>query len=149
MRKGPQDPKGFTYTSSGEIPPKGGKIHSARGAEILDTTPVEVPLHYRRPETLEEKLKRVVHNELSMAASARDMETFEESDDFDVEDDQDTLPSKYEMTDMQEEQPLMRRANSDVQDKKGRRSESQVVKDKGKAPEGDSGVPVEPEHKED
>lgn len=139
--------KDLVYTSDGELPPKGGKIHSARGAEILDTTPIEVPLHYRRPESLEEKLKRVVHNELSQAAAAREMETFEESDDFDVEDDQDTLPSKYEMTDMQEEQPLIRRGNADVQDERpGARpgGEKKVEKD------GVSGVPGgEPGDKKD
>lgn len=56
--------------------------------EKIDTTPVVVPLGYGAPETLEQKIKRMVRSEqLANLARAAGKETFEESLDFDVEDD--------------------------------------------------------------
>lgn len=101
-----------------EVRPVEKKRHNARGAEILDTTPVEVPLNYRRPETLEEKMRRVVHGALSEQAAAQGKETFEESNDFDVgpEDGEPDLFSPHQLTDMEEEISESAKANADMQE---------------------------------
>lgn len=58
-----------------------------RGHEILDPTPVEMPMQWKRPPTLQEQIKAFVRRELSEQAAAAGAETFEEADDFDIEDD--------------------------------------------------------------
>lgn len=71
--------------------------------EYPDPTPVEVPLHFRRPPTLQEQIKAMVRGELSRHAADQGMESFEEADDFDVGD-VDELPfSRHELTPMQED----------------------------------------------
>lgn len=61
--------------------------YNERGHEILDPTPVEMPVRFQRPPTLQEQIKAFVKRELSEAAEAQGVETFEEADDFDIEDD--------------------------------------------------------------
>lgn len=74
-----------------------------RRLEIPDKTPVAMPIGYERPESLQSMIARMVHSHALMtAAQKQGMETFEESDDFDVDDEGD-LTSPYQMTDMQEE----------------------------------------------
>lgn len=65
------------------------------GWEIPDPTPVSLPLGFRRPERLAETIQRLVRTQLSQLAEARGMESFEESEDFDVGDDHDPA-SPYE-----------------------------------------------------
>lgn len=60
---------------------------NAEGHETLDPRPVEIPAGFKRPDTLAEQVQRLVRNEFSEMASAQGFETFEEADDFDVEDD--------------------------------------------------------------
>lgn len=60
---------------------------NARGHEVGDPDPVEIPAGFRRPETLAEQVKRLIRTSLSEHAAASGMETFEEAEDFDVEDD--------------------------------------------------------------
>ncbi|QCS37360.1 hypothetical protein [Tortoise microvirus 92] len=56
--------------------------------EEPDPTPVAVPVGFGHPETLEQKIKRFVRNERYQAAlAAAGAETFEESLDFNVDDD--------------------------------------------------------------
>lgn len=74
--------------------------YNARGEEILDDTPVEMPLKFRRPPTLQESIKAMVRGELSRNAMASGQESFEEADDFEVEDDEVLPPSNYEFRDM-------------------------------------------------
>lgn len=70
----------------------------ARGREIPDPTPIEVPAGARRPETLQEMVRRFMRVEMSKAGQAEGFESFEEADDFDVGDDDD-LKSEYELDD--------------------------------------------------
>jgi len=61
-----------------------------KGREILDSTPMQPPLGYKKQESLHEQIKRmVVSEQLRLAAEQSGKETFEEADDFDVEDDYD------------------------------------------------------------
>lgn len=72
--------------------------------EELDPTPVSVPLGYQQPLTLQEEMRRFIREEISRAAASGGAGTFEEEDDFDIEDEE--LPlSQYEMDVMQEEAP--------------------------------------------
>lgn len=65
------------------------------GHEIPDPTPLSLPLHFKRPETLAEQVQRLVRTHVSAAAAAAGAETFEEAEDFDVGDDIDPT-SPYE-----------------------------------------------------
>jgi len=61
-----------------------------RGKEIVDGTPLQPPLGYKKQESLHEQIRRmVVSEQLRLAAEQAGMETFEEADDFDVGDDLD------------------------------------------------------------
>lgn len=60
------------------------------GREVLDPTPVEIPLGYQRPATLQEQIARLMAAEdFKRAMRARGQETFEEANDFEVGDDYD------------------------------------------------------------
>lgn len=67
----------------------------AKGREIPNPIPAEIPLNFRRPPTLQEQIKMYVRRELSMQAADDGHETFEEADDFEVDDDYDPS-SPYE-----------------------------------------------------
>lgn len=57
------------------------------GREIPDPNPVEVPAGMKRPETLAEQVQRLVRTSISAHAALHGQESFEEADDFDIEDD--------------------------------------------------------------
>lgn len=54
--------------------------------EVLDPTPVAIPLKYTRMSQHNETIRAMIRSELSRAAENADLETFEEADDFEVED---------------------------------------------------------------
>lgn len=68
-----------------------------KGHEILDNTPVAIPVGWKRPESLQEQMRRMIRTELSQAAANEGFETFEESEDFDVEDDAPDPQSQWEI----------------------------------------------------
>lgn len=76
--------------------------YNEKGQEIPDPTPVELPLGFRRPPSIHELIKAAVRDEMSREAESQGMETFDEADDFDVDDDEE-INSPYELTEMQEE----------------------------------------------
>lgn len=67
-----------------------------RGQQIPDQTPVEVPLRFTRPLSMQDEIRRFVRQELSNRAADDGAESFEEADDFEVDDDED-LASPYEL----------------------------------------------------
>lgn len=75
-----------------------------RGRELPDDTPVEVPLNWKRPPSLREMIQQHIRTEMSLTAQGEGMETFEEADDFEVDEDPDPL-SQYELREMAEERP--------------------------------------------
>lgn len=56
------------------------------GSEIVDSRPMEIPVGFRRPPSLQEQIQRFVRVEMSERAHARGEETFEESEYFGEED---------------------------------------------------------------
>lgn len=76
--------------------------YNEKGQEIPDPTPIELPIGYKAPETLESMISRMVRVH-SLLAVKEGLESFEESDDFD--DDENEMTSPYQMTQMQEENP--------------------------------------------
>lgn len=77
----------------------------ANGKEDTDPTPVEVPLHFRNPPTIKQELQRYVRYELHKAASDAGFSTFEEEDDFDIDDEEPEMrmDSPYMLTEEQVE----------------------------------------------
>lgn len=64
-------------------------VYNEFGQEVPDQTPVNIPLKFRAPPTLQEQIRAMVRGELSQVAAQQGHETFEEADDFDVDDDYD------------------------------------------------------------
>lgn len=94
------------------------------GWEVPDPTPVAWPAGVRRPETLTEQIRRLVRLEVSKAAAEQGMESFEEADDFDMDDD-DELRSPYELTEMEVESTFGKDA-SDLERHNRRKEDGQV-----------------------
>lgn len=76
------DEFGVVHELEDQVP---GRIDGL-GREILDPTPPRIPANFKRPETLAEQVARLVRGNISREAEAAGYETFEESEDFDVED---------------------------------------------------------------
>lgn len=76
------------------------------GREVLDQTPVAIPVPFTRPEPLHLRLRRIVEQYHREMADANDYETFEDADDFDVDDgvpSYEDRPSDYELNFMPHE----------------------------------------------
>lgn len=82
-----------------------------RGEELPDDTPVEMPLGFKRPPSLQEMIAQAIRTHVSDVAAAQGLESFEEANDFGDED-EDPLPfSPHEVVDMQEEAYYRDRSN--------------------------------------
>lgn len=75
-----------------------------RGHEVPDPTPMALPVGVKRPLSLREQIQRFVREELSAVSAQQGHETFEEADDFDIEDEDDghKFASKWELSADQE-----------------------------------------------
>ena len=66
----------------------GRSILNKEGAEILDPTPVEIPIGFERPESIQSMIRRLVLDpQLREELQNQGAETFDEADDFDIADD--------------------------------------------------------------
>lgn len=92
-------------------------IYNKQHEEMPDPTPVEMPIGYEKPESLESMIARMVRAESALAAKGGTMETFEEATDFD-DNDEGELVSQFQMTDMQEEYMYAKPYNSQPIDPK-------------------------------
>ncbi|AZL82730.1 hypothetical protein [Apis mellifera associated microvirus 44] len=62
------------------------------GYSIADPTPVAPPIGYQKPISMVDQMRNLIRSEmLARAVAAQGMETFEESEDFDVPDDDGVL----------------------------------------------------------
>ena len=76
------------------------------GEELPDDTPLEIPAGMRRPLTLQEQIQQAVRGALSASAGRHEAETFEEANDFDVDDDEfEDVMTQHEYRDMKSEIP--------------------------------------------
>lgn len=98
-----------------------------RGHEILDPTPIALPLGLKRPPTLQETIKQLIRTEMSRKAAQEGQETFEEADDLEVGEDFDPT-SPWELNfdqeiaprdprGFQEENPNVRQSKESVGDR--------------------------------
>lgn len=70
------------------------KKFNEKGEELMDPTPMALPVGYKRPPSIQEQIARYIRQS-EMLAKQNGQETFEEADDFDVGDDFDPY-SPYE-----------------------------------------------------
>lgn len=68
-----------------------------RGYEVPDPTPTDPPIGHIAGPDLIEQVRAMVRTELSRRAEEEGFETFEEADDFEVDDDEADYVSPYEM----------------------------------------------------
>lgn len=74
--------------------------HDQDGRERLNPEPSHIPVKVRRTDALTEQMRRVIREEMSRAAELQGMETFEESNDFQVDDEYDpTSPHEIAVDD--------------------------------------------------
>jgi len=66
-----------------------GHSYNDKGEEILDTTPVSIPVSIKPPMPLNERIKQMIRYEASLYAQQNGQETFDEADDFEVGDKED------------------------------------------------------------
>lgn len=70
--------------------------------EYPDPTPLEWPIGVSAPESMEQKIARMVRTSVSEYANSVGQETFDEADDFDIEDPEALPDSRHELDDDQE-----------------------------------------------
>lgn len=72
-----------------------------QGRELPDDTPVAIPLGAKRPESLTEMMRRMIREDMSRAALDSGAESFDEANDFDVEEpDAELFATEYEVMDV-------------------------------------------------
>lgn len=111
------------------------------GREIPDQTPVEIPIGFKRPLTLQEEIQRAIRGEMSRQAAAEGMESFEEANDFDTEDVLDDPRSNHEIMEEDEfqarERAMLDRADKEIEDHGKRDGRKGGVVDPGSGNGGD------------
>ena len=55
--------------------------------EVLDYTPIAVPIGMKRPESMHDMITRIIGNKFADIKLDSETETFEESEDFEIDDD--------------------------------------------------------------
>lgn len=63
------------------------KLDRAFPGEVTDPTPMAPPIGYKKQPSIWEQQRALIRQELSRHAESQGFESFEESDDFDVDDD--------------------------------------------------------------
>lgn len=78
--------------------------------EVPDPTPVAMPVSTHRPLTLREEMQRFIKAEFLNRSQTQEVESFEEADDYSIDDEEDDLTTPYtvvhEMTPEPETAPL-------------------------------------------
>ncbi len=66
--------------------------------EVPDPVPLAIPVGYETPPTMQEMIQQYVREELSVQAEADGLGTFEEEDDFELDDEEQMPLSGFEVT---------------------------------------------------
>lgn len=69
-----------------EPSPVVGRLNE-RGHEVLDSQPMAIPAHFRRPESLADQIRRMVVAVHADVSRHGEVDSFEDADDFDIPDD--------------------------------------------------------------
>lgn len=109
--------------------------HRDDGMEYPDPTPVSVRPDLRRPPSLQEEIRRYVRQALSQQVAEQGGESFEEADDFEVDEDPDPL-TQYELQPMQVERAIQREAPKEEQTLKKAETPPDPQATLDKAPDG-------------
>lgn len=126
------------------------------GKEYGDPTPMAPPAHLRRSLTMSEQIQQMIRREVSRRAEESDMETFEEADDFDIDDDPLDPHTPYEAvfdpqppvkenddgsatSDKGRDKPSSGRSGKSGKVGEGKSSKEQPTSDKGSPSETDDG----------
>lgn len=77
----------------------------SKGREILNPKQMQIPVGMKKPQSLQDQIKKILREEVSMQAQAQEKESWEEANDFDVKDDFETdlIESQYELVELEEE----------------------------------------------
>jgi len=68
------------------------------GKELLDQTPVAIPVGFKKPESLQDQIRRLIRMEQYQAlVNSGEAESLEESDDFDIDEDMPDFSSPWEL----------------------------------------------------
>lgn len=68
------------------------------GRELPDPTPLELPAGLKRPESLQESIRRMIRTDFSAYAESHGEDTWEEANDFDVDEDEaEIFPTHHEL----------------------------------------------------
>ena len=68
--------------------PGGRSILKSDGSELPDPRPVELPVGFERPESIQDMIRRLVRDPaLREELEGKDVESFDDADDFDIPDD--------------------------------------------------------------
>lgn len=78
-------------------------VYDKNHAQIPDPTPVELPLGYSHPPTLQQQIALMIHAHEQLA-KAQYMDTEEEANDFDIDDEEFAGDSRHVYTELQEEE---------------------------------------------
>jgi len=115
-------------------------VERSDGKERLDKTPVAVPVR-QAPPTLSEQVRALVAQELSFQAHQQGLETFEEANDFEVDDD-DEWTSPYEFFEMEEDYDFLPEGPAPEDESDGPlQGAGEVPGDPGTAPGGSDADP--------
>lgn len=106
------------------------------GRELPDRTPVARPVGWKQPASLREQIRKFVRDELSRVAEEQGAETFEEADDFDIEDDAPDPSSPYEL-----DEGLPRWDDKSERQKAIQAAEEHFALKTAEAPPGPTGAP--------
>lgn len=75
------------------------------GHELLNPKPIAIAADLQRPLTMDERIQRAIGQAVSRQAQMQGRETFEEANDFDIDDENPMPISGYEVVDMTPETP--------------------------------------------
>lgn len=66
--------------------------YNKKGEELPDAKPVALPIHFNRPQSLNDRIRQLIQNEVSRVANETGQESFDEANDFNTgEEDSDPL----------------------------------------------------------
>lgn len=64
-----------------------GKLKRVFRVEPVDQVPVAIPVEFRKSESMDERIRRIIEHSLSQEAHRQGFEDFDEANDFDIPDD--------------------------------------------------------------